>query len=311
LNGCQAKTFFASARAMCDDEDFRALLRNWDKIAEVTSMAVERLLARTKHASEQLQTPTAERFSANGFNSEWLHEHIAVGGRNPKVTRIQDLIKDHNAPLTANNKPKSTNSSLARGGFLYADEKYDELKRRTRQKYSLDQYYILRNRYLAEFDLKSAAEKADFNRRASTPGGRHEQGAAGDVPEARAFNMDGALFGINSQALPVNPDFATDLLEELVGRVGGLTSYADKMRDLFMKRLFVKDEGLIPKAWKNTWRDHEQCGIKHPGLCADRDRDIFDDAMRIVKALRVFVKGGGGDATQVLRIYFLIAASKL
>ena len=134
--------------------------------------------------------------------SEWLNEHIQVGGRNPKATHARDLIQDHNAPLRAPRPAaETTNSSMARGSFLYADETYGALVSELRlsnpqHRYSQPGYYNLGSQFIREFHALSDHTQADYNQRARTPGfGMGPTRSAAGLPSARpGLNMDCALF---------------------------------------------------------------------------------------------------------------------
>ena len=68
---------FSFGSEMAHDEEILVILRNWNKIARMTTMHVERLLAKFRAASPTLKragAPLAERFCCNGLLSQVLLE---------------------------------------------------------------------------------------------------------------------------------------------------------------------------------------------------------------------------------------------
>jgi hypothetical protein len=295
MAGAQAVKFFTTPREMCEDVDFRSLLVNWDTIGRMLSMGVERLLARYKQANS-LDAPTVERFSSAGLLSEWGHMHTDAGGRDCKVVQAADLIADHGIPLKMAKKGDS-NDNKRRGNILYVTETWKQEKLQNPDLKLLD-YYECQARCTRGFKHLPEAQRQDLNLRAKV-----SNESALPLPARIPYNVDGELlFGLSSLELPINPDLASELLKEIMGvsEVGGLSSYADRLKRYFVDKIFQADEGKVPKEWKNNIMDHEQCFVKHPGLCTFYNRDIMVPALALTKLLRRFVKKDGGDCILLL-----------
>ena len=116
--------FYISAEDLTYDMEFAWLMQNWNLVAMLCSMQVERLLARVKSCT-QTKRPPAERVCASGFLSEWNAAHLAAGGRNTKYFEAGDLIQA-GAPLNAASDDAEGMPKRARGNILYMSEKYKE-----------------------------------------------------------------------------------------------------------------------------------------------------------------------------------------
>ena len=293
--------FFNSPEAMMNDDDYREMLVNWIRIGKCTSMHVERLLSRYKRSIFH-QGPHAERVSAAGLLSEWCHEHIAGGGRNPKITVAKHLVEDFNAPLRMAGRCGLAQPKKARGNFLYASEKWQEhQKQNGTTRFTQQDYYAFRAKFCKDFttDLSEEMQKL-YNSRSITPGhGMNPLDSVHEMPARRGYNLDGELlFGLSTEKSPLSEDCASELLKEMLGvsQVGGFSSYDERIRKLFVDKLFVKDGGAIPSNWKNTSIQESQCSELHPGLCKHRDGDIYHSVLEITKQLRKFIKTTGGVA---------------
>jgi hypothetical protein len=297
----EAVPFFATHDEMMNDINFRAMCWDWIDVGKCANMHVERLLARYKRSIFH-QGPHAERVSAAGILSEWGHEHKEAGGRNPKITVAKHLVEDFNAPLNLARGRAPAMPNMARGSFLYASLCWQEHKRQnSTTRFTQTDYYDYRKKCCEAFTtVLSAAEQHDYNIRATTPGhGLNPLDSVIDKPAPRAYNLDGkTLWGLSTERSPLSEDCANELLQELLGvsEVGGFESYEKLIRKLFVDKLFVRDRGAIPSAWKNTSATEQQCEQKHPGLCSTQDADIYNHVLATTKELRKFVNPAGGDA---------------
>ena len=180
------------------------------------------MLARYKRACP-LETPTAERFCYSAFLSEWLHAHITEGGRDPKVSRAEHLIADHDAPLKMAKLEKD--QTKRRGNFFYAEEKWKEMKALAPEMhFSMDDYQEARRHFLDEFSGLAQQEEDEYNMKASVPGYDDPLRSELPMPKLNAYNRDGELLlGLSTEKDPINPTLAEELLQELLGvsQVGG------------------------------------------------------------------------------------------
>ena len=262
-------------------------------------MEVEQLLARFKQACA-FDGPTVERFSSGGMLSQWGHEHASHGGRSPKVNKVEDLIADHNAPLMFGSQRNGTSSVIEkrRGNFLYADSAWKSHQASNPGvKFAFDCVQDFRAQSLAAFSRLSAAAQDQYQSRASTPGlAQDPLGSIEPMPAPRVYDVGSAtLFGLSTARSPLNEHLAESYIEDLTNeRVGGLSQYAERLRTMFLQKLFVRDEHAIPREWRNNWAADEQCSIQRPGLCKELDRDMMTTALKIVRQLRAFIKNGQG-----------------
>ena len=87
------RNLFDCAASLRADADLADVLRLWSRKAKLANMHVERLLALIK-ASVSSNRPTCEKLLAGGLLSPVLRDHVAAGGRDPRVVLRDELIKD-------------------------------------------------------------------------------------------------------------------------------------------------------------------------------------------------------------------------
>jgi hypothetical protein len=91
------------------------------------------------------------------------------------------------------------------------------------------------------------------------------------------------LFKVGDQRWPVRADIVAQFLQTdgIGAGISGVAGKAHRLRQLAAKKLIVKDVGDIPE--DRVFSHQQCCGEAHPGLCAHRDRKIYDDALLLAK----------------------------
>jgi hypothetical protein len=92
---------------------------------------------------------------------------------------------------------------------------------------------------------------------------------------------DNDLFKLGDQRWPVRVDVVSQFLQSDGNGVPGVAAKAHRLRKLAAKRLIVKDGGDIPET--RVFSHQQCCGEAHPGLCADRDQNIYVEALALAK----------------------------
>ena len=107
------RNLFDCAASLRADADLANLLWLWSLKAKLANMHVERLLALIK-ASVSSNRPTCEKLLAGGLLSPVLRDHVAAGGRDPRVVLRDELIKDGMLLESAQRRP-TVSPQMARG----------------------------------------------------------------------------------------------------------------------------------------------------------------------------------------------------
>jgi hypothetical protein len=77
----KAKQLFGDADSMFEDNEFRAMILNWNAVLRTTNMHIERLLALTRQSSGgRRQKPLPEMVAATGLLAQWRRDHTKAGG---------------------------------------------------------------------------------------------------------------------------------------------------------------------------------------------------------------------------------------
>jgi hypothetical protein len=284
---------------MHSDKDWRELLISWGEVAETTSMSVERLLASYKLGCP-LDNPTGERFCASAMLSEWVATHVQNGGDDPKIIDRKNLI-DSGAPLMAAKKDQDTDARKCRGNILYTSEEWKDFKRLNQDvEIDRDFYYTFRAEKMREYNTLPKERRDEYSAKASMPGYGRDP-TASDLPMPKCENQynGDALMDLASKDCPVRIDLVEELIKEISGKseVGGFSTYEEPLRKAFIDKLFVDDVDAIPKTWKNKVIEHEQCNIKHPGLCQHLHRHVLPRILIACGILRKAAKGEIGSSS--------------
>jgi hypothetical protein len=286
--------------ALWSDENFRLLMSNFGSVGRCTSMAVERVLAKYKHATP-MKHPHAERFSAAGMLSQWSGEHLADGGWDTKTIKVQDLIADYQTPIHFNKTQSFKQPGRARPEKLYAiDEYHALLQRRGVKSLPWAEHVEARRQFERDFASLPAGQQDLYKARAS--------GNASDLdlpPSIGRYNLEGdLLWGVSERRHPIRPELAAELIKELKGtsEVGGFSSYESLLRERFLDKLLVEDVDAVPPAFHYD-KKGGPCWQVCPGICRDADSTIFASCLRLVASIRRFVKDVGAGSFVELQLH--------
>lgn len=242
----QVVGLFASAEAMNDDADFRALLLAWIKTAKMDNMHVERLLSLIKKSGmEPLAAPMAERLCSTGFLAQWQKEHRSALGKDAGLSLRKNLIGD-GAPLVAGHrqqKRKRTPNNACGGGFLAfrklkIAERHAGMTREACHEWERQLASDWRDLPLERKQEFRTRARADLQARDTLP----------DPAQVEAHKLKGMLFGLASSESPLSVEaFRAAVCSQLGwpqgGDLGGFTKYMETMREHFLKDLLVRDAG--------------------------------------------------------------------
>jgi hypothetical protein len=113
----KARKLFDSARSMCKSECFRAMLLNFGH-CPLANMHIERMLALIRASVGK--SPLLEQLLDNGYLTQVLSAHLKSGGKDPRVTTREDLVKA-GAPIRAVECPSKSTSRHLPEQLLYAN----------------------------------------------------------------------------------------------------------------------------------------------------------------------------------------------
>ena len=120
---------FPTEQSLVDATGFWTMIVTWGKKGKVTNVHLERLLAAFKAAAKMRSsdTPSMTRVVDSGELSQFLHEHLKAGGRNP-VAFTRDTLLEEGVPLRAAKKRRRA-PAMVRKEMVYANAAYADHRR--------------------------------------------------------------------------------------------------------------------------------------------------------------------------------------
>jgi hypothetical protein len=270
-----------------NDEELQEVMGNWDSVARLTSMQVERLLAQIKCSVEH-KRPPAERLLNSGFLSQWNSEHLSSGGRDAKINRAEDMVKA-GVPLNIARQTAMKTKKAVCGQMMYMNEKYTE--RRIVNGRSFEKAYAspLKAMLANEFWTLPRNEQEKYE----------EMGRDKILKELIEEEMPDAiddysrnktiLWNLSTAADHINPDLVRSFLQErfMVPRLGGFNQYEKSLRRRMLQWMIIPDPRHIPPG---SIKSRKSCWEKHPGLCEAEDAAYLKNALDAATQLHKWTK---------------------
>ena len=223
------------------------LLRLWSLKAKLANMHVERLLALIK-ASVSSNRPTCEKLLAGGLLSPVLRDHVAAGGRDPRVVLRDELIKD-GMPLESAQRRPTVSPQMARGSLAYQNHKAAERKvQNPVQRTQVAELRQLRRGWAEEYRQMSDAEQERWGNtsyaEAQGKVAAAERSDSGVNPSG--LSLQDVNFGVGVGDLPISEEVAIRIARDVIGREpGGFSSYRTQFKDKLRDDMFVRDKGAL------------------------------------------------------------------
>ena len=244
------RALWPAAAAMANDDEFLRALRLWGTCAKVSNMHTERLLARVKRATGAQGCPVLESYLANGYLAQFLAEHIAAGGDDPRV-QTNTKLADRGV-LLRKEVEQAKKASEARGGvrawWLYAQTKLQD-----RPRFGYASYQKWKRDTALEFATMDKEAKRAFYDKAARQERLRRDSSPREVGAARRRRDASRLWGMASDELPVGREL---FLDGVRGRararlghdgqdVDGVTfkQWGASCRQRFQEQCFVRDAG--------------------------------------------------------------------
>ena len=283
--GLKLFLLMGSLAAFVLDDDIRAALLLWARKTKLANMSLERLLALFKASCDE-DHPMVERLAAASYLTQWLVNHHAAGGVDPRKTQARSELLRRGAPLAAANSKlakrkarRGKNRSYCSGAqtFVWKHGLKIKLSRRAR--------FAERSRLLNVFGTMSAEEKLRYQREeleaweASIP-------HVADPDDKYQHVIGDKLFGLSSREFALREDVCVNGIREVTPEPTkqGMRNYEPKLREWSRQRLVVSDEGkAIPKTLRVT--DTLPCGLAHPGLCPVKTAAYFEKGISVTQAM--------------------------
>ena len=270
----------AAFDAFMADEVLQHGLEDYAVNTPICNMALERDLALMKAASP-MKFPLLERFVASGFLSQWLREHKAAGGQDPRGTaKAKDLIAA-GVPLARgqSNQPASQ-PRKSRGVFTYIGA--NRCKRRKTLKERGAEFRELAHEFYSMPSVEQNIYKSKEQQGAEVRAQAGE-GCDPDPEEQYDIAIADKLWGLSSRCQPVDVSQVSNVIVKHTpaGAGPGMHNYCENMRASFACGIIVHDhpdDGIDPA---KRYDRHVPCGIRHPGLCPHKTPAIYDLALRI------------------------------
>ena len=238
---------------MCTDEEFRLLLTNWDRAAHLTNMGCERLLAQIKCAAMSAGSgaaPDVERICAAGTLTQWLGEHLAARGTDPRFKTRKQLL-DWGAPLQCHAKRHKVDYHRAAGSFVtFLNMKRSErLARGEKLEAGAARLEIadLKEQWAnMSDDAKHRYINIAVEQYNQAEVRRMQVAAAGDAePNPTHMYNVGVLWGLGDKNFPLS---VANLERAAIAAYGegflpGSRKYCDALREKMRSRILVRDRG--------------------------------------------------------------------
>lgn len=196
-----------SARAMLADSGFLDLLTTWAKKTRISNMNSERLLALIRRSTRR-KRPDLERLIAGGALTPWLSRHTGLGGDDPKVLKVQQLLSQ-GVPL----KRKQSQSDCMKPTIGRAHLSYTNNAVKNRQ--PGEDHREVRKRAARMFATLSGDEQRVWQRK------REEDAmlqCGDDLPDRRVYDVQQTMWDLadEKQPLKVNLRPAGSLLATIL-----------------------------------------------------------------------------------------------
>ena len=283
--GLKLFLLMGSLEAFVLDDDIRAALLLWARKTKLANMSLERLLALFKASCDE-DHPMVERLAAASYLTQWLVNHHAAGGVDPRKTQARSELIRRGAPLAAaNSKLAKRKARRGKKRSYFSGAQTFVWKHGLKIKLSRRARFAERSRLLNVFGTMSAEEKLRYQREeleaweASIP-------HVADPDDKYQHVIGDKLFGLSSREFALREDVCVNGIREVTPEPTkqGMRNYEPKLREWSRQRLVVSDEGkAIPKTLRVT--DTLPCGLAHPGLCPVKTAAYFEKGISVTQAM--------------------------
>ncbi|CAK0895533.1 unnamed protein product [Prorocentrum cordatum] len=286
-----------------DDDKLKQALRLWGDTTKMTNMHIERLLARLKEAGGRESPFPLERLCADGFLSEFVRCHVAVGGRDCRVWTRADLSRQ-GVPAVADEialRKASQNRGGARGWMVYAREQELNLEvplAKGEDRKAFYSFMAQRFRDLPPRERRHYRERALERASARRTGRQRSSEFDADAPPL-VQHASSSLWGLSSPDLPVDSDLFVDAVRcKCAPRYGRACSeneaamsfnrWGPKCRGAFQKGCYIVDKGYVPEGV--NFKTRLTCQELHPGFCCTADRLRYKHLRKLNRHFLQFLK---------------------
>ena len=242
----QVRKSFTSAHAMYTSKPFRTLLRVWARVAKISNMQLERLLALLKQASppgSKNNHADVERFCAAGLVTQLMTDHKLRGHFDPRITTREQLFRKC-APISA--RRASRPSRPASNYALFQAEhtrKGEHQGRNSREEY-------VRRREQVQLDWSQLPHelKADYTVKAQRDFLAASEEEGSDAAGRSQLGYQTLFSSASSVDFPFTPEaFESVVRDELGTELGrtlpGFRQYSKQFRSKLVETMFVPDDG--------------------------------------------------------------------
>ena len=246
-----------TVQEISEDTVLLSCLRLMCLSARVENMVTERLLALMRHAYGG-KGATAERIVTTSFMRQWLVQHEAAGGEDPRMTTRQQLARLQ-VPLQCL-EPEKRLPQRRRARLQFANQMQT-------------QYATMKDACAAFDDLP--VEEQEAWRVPVHDACDATDDAGVDAATRYDLALGQGLWGKSSVDQPLRHDVVDAAVAackrpaRYQGREIGITRALQGLRTAFVSSSFVRDAEAIRQ--KQKVRYNKSCAEKHAGLCSKRD----------------------------------------
>ena len=243
----QVRHKFANAPGMVNSQWFRTLVRLWARVAKVSNMELERMLALLKQAapvSSKNQPPDAERFCAAGFLTQLATDHRLRGRCDPRFLMREQLAKN-GTPI--NSSPRPGRYSRAASNFsLFQADCSKKAEGEGRKSYS--EYCDQRKEIHRAWGAMSAERKAEYTAKAKRKFQETQEHSELEPQQSDSSQVGyQTLFeGASDRDFPFTPEAFARVVRGEAGersKLPGFTKYMKSFRERFVDNIFIPDAG--------------------------------------------------------------------
>ena len=238
-------------------QEFRQLLMTWARVSGLTNMGCERLLAQIKCSAAGAGSgpPNVERLCAAGTLTQWLQQHLAARGEDPRLMSRRQVL-EQGAPLLRQAKGLSKGSRATRshrpaGAFTV----FSNTKRASRvtrgERLSKSAAKLEREALVEEWKTMSVSDKRYYSNVGAAEYDRAEiRRLTADMVDdnpTKAYNP-GILWGLGTKTMPISEENFTRCARAAWGddeQLCGSHKYCAALREKLRASVFVKDEGVL------------------------------------------------------------------
>ena len=295
---CLDSSFSEPIRAKAVPDDFKSerLLLLFKRLLQdlllSTNMLLEGTLSQIKAAvprGKARGSVNAEKVSWLGLLAQTLHRHLQRGRRDCRSHEGRDTLLASGVPLEHWHAPgvsrpdkswfwhqynawKSANTSASDTDSLGERRRLHSMWNNFSQAERLASVSLLSSR-------QAEREKEQAEKR------RRKQQEPEEVDEALA--PEDSFWDAGSFEWPLRPEILSEYLQSHCSNrsmtTAGLANKAHTARAAERHRLVIQDEACIQDSTVFAHRHH--CSARHPGLCAERDLALYDEALLLGKNL--------------------------